>query len=119
MTTARFMHLPDNGSLMMTVRGHTGFAEIGRDPVCAGASILSMTAVQCLLMMWEAGKLKKKPHVTIRNGRVEITAKPKEEYFGEAYHCLWMAQVGLYMLEEAYPGNVMLYPFETATKPLQ
>ena len=114
MTTARFEFIKDKGVLHMDVKGHTGFAEIGKDPVCAGASILAMTAVQCLMMMWENGSLKKKPRTIVKNGHVEITVKPKEGCFAEAHHILWMAQVGLYMLEEAYPGNVQLIPFETA-----
>ena len=114
MTTAVFEKLPEKGVLHMDVRGHTGFAELGKDPVCAGASILAMTAVQCLMMMRDKGLLKKKPRVVVRNGHVEITAKPLETAFSEAEHILWMAQVGMYMLEEAYPGSVKLIPFETA-----
>ncbi len=114
MTTAKFEIIRDKGVLHMDVRGHTGFAELGKDPVCAGVSILAMTAVQCLMMMWEKGLLMKKPRVVVRNGHVEITAKPREYAFAEAHHILWMAQVGLYMLEEAYPGSVKLTPFEAA-----
>lgn len=114
MTSAKFSYHRESAALQMSVKGHTGFAELGKDPVCAGASILAMTAVQCLMMMNEDGKFQKKPNVTVRNGRVEITVKPKPEHFGEAFHVFWMAQVGMRLLEESYPANITLTPFETA-----
>lgn len=90
----------------MEVRGHAGFAELGRDPVCAGASVLAMTVAQCVKCMEEAGRLRKKAHIVIRGGRVLVTAKPREEYRGEAEHLFWMGETGFRLLAESYPGNV-------------
>lgn len=113
MTTAKFGIEPGAGALVMDVRGHAGFAELGKDPVCAGASVLAMTVAQCIQYMGEDGKLQKKPNITIRNGRVTVVAKPDPESFHEALHVFWFGQTGMRLLEEAYPGQVTVRPFET------
>lgn len=113
MTTARFQLEMESGSLIMDVRGHAGFAELGKDPVCAGASVLAMTVAQCVYEMGRRGKLKKKPNVKIRNGRVTVVAKPEPEYFHEALHLFWIGQVGMQLLEESYPEHIQLSQFET------
>ena len=100
MTTVRL------DGLSLSVRGHAGFAEIGKDPVCAGASILAMTVAQCVISMHEAGKLQKKPHLIIRNGRVEVTAKPKPQYEAEARHIFYVGEVGMELLAQSYPDHV-------------
>lgn len=99
----------------MDVRGHAGFAELGRDPVCAGASVLAMTVAQCIQCMAEDGKLQKKPNITIRNGRVTVVAKPEPESFHEALHVYWFGQIGMQLLAESYPEQVTLRPFEAAS----
>ena len=94
--------------LSMEVRGHADFAELGKDPVCAGASVLAMTAAQCVKSMEEAGRLRKKAHIVIRGGRVLVTAKPREEAFDEARLLFWTAETGMRLLSEAYPGNIQV-----------
>ena len=96
----------EKGVLSMEVRGHAGFAALGKDPVCAGASVLAMTAAQCVKCMEEAGRLQKKAHIVIRGGRVLVTAKPREEAFDEARLLFWAAETGLRLLSETYPGYV-------------
>ena len=44
-------------ALIMDMKGHASFAEMGKDPVCAGASILAMTVAQCVRNMSEEKKL--------------------------------------------------------------
>lgn len=96
----------EKGVLSMEVRGHAGFAALGKDPVCAGASVLAMTAAQCVKCMEEAGRLQKKAHIVIRGGRVLVTAKPREEAFDEARHLFRVTETGLRLLSEAYPGYI-------------
>ena len=114
MTTAKFGIEAGAGALVMDVRGHTGFAELGKDPVCAGASVLAMTVAQCVELMGEDGKLQKKPNIRIQTGRVTVVAKPQPEHVHEALHLFWVGQVGMQLLSESYPGNVELTPFEAA-----
>lgn len=109
MVKARFTH--ENGALTMTMRGHAGFAQLGKDPVCAGASVLAMTVAQAVKAMGESGKLRKQPHIIIRNGRVSVTAKPKAAYMPEAAHVFYMGEVGMQLLQEAYPEYAELTPF--------
>ena len=108
MTTVRFEKDLENGVLSMEVRGHTGFAEAGKDPVCAGASTLAMTVAQCVKTMEENERLQKQAHIVIRSGRVLVTAKPKTEYLQETRHLFWMAETGMRLLAEAYPENIVI-----------
>ncbi len=94
----------EQGFLSMDLIGHAGYAELGKDPVCAGASVLAMTLAQCALAMEEAGALRKKAHLRIRNGRVLVTVKPRPERFDEAALLFWACGTGLRLLAEAYPG---------------
>lgn len=100
--------------IAMTVKGHAGFAELGKDPVCAGASVMAMTVAQCIQHMGEEGKLQKKPSIVIRNGRVTVTAKPKTDHFQEAFHIFYVGEVGMQILAESYPTHVQFTPFVTA-----
>jgi len=111
MIDANFEYSPDIGYLSMTVRGHAGFAELGKDPVCAGASTLAMTVAQCIEHMHEDGKLQKKPNILIRNGRMTVTAKPKPENFAEAFHIFYIGEIGMQLLSEAYPEHAHFTPF--------
>lgn len=114
MVTAEFKYIPEKGALAMTVKGHASFADLGKDPVCAGASILAMSVAQCAVDLGERGMLQKKPNVTIHNGRVTVVIKPKEEYLYLAFSLFGFGQRGMQLLEESYPENVRLLPFETA-----
>ena len=114
MTSVKFRQ--ENGVLSMEVRGHTGFAELGRDPVCAGVSTMAMTVAQCAQDMGQAGKLQKAAHVVVRSGRVLATVKPKEEYLPEALHLYQVGLTGMQLLAEVYPESVVLEVFD-AGKP--
>lgn len=105
MTRAIFKE-PKPGVLEMRVQGHTGFAEMGKDPVCAGASMHAFTVAACIEAMGD--KLKKAPNITIRNGSVRVVAKPKPEYMAEAKHVFYYGVVGFQLLEQSYPGFVEL-----------
>lgn len=96
----------EEGWLSLELIGHASFAELGQDPVCAGASAIAMTAAQCAKSMEEAGRLQKKARIIVRNGRVLVTIKPKAERWDEAAHLFWVCSTGLRLLEEAYPGTM-------------
>lgn len=100
-----------NGSLILDMKGHAAFAELGRDPVCAGASVLAMTAAQCVRNMETQGKFKKKATIRIRNGHVHVVCTPKKAFYSEALHLYYIAETGMHLLAESYPENVELIPF--------
>lgn len=111
MTRAVFREIPKMGAIEMRVQGHAGFAQMGKDPVCAGASVLAFTAAQCIQAMGD--RLEKKPHITIRGGNVRVVARPKKEHYAEAMHVFYVAEVGFQLLQESYPGHIELTPFVT------
>lgn len=45
MTEVRVRRAPDGTILELTVNGHTGYADLGEDIVCAGVSALAVTAL--------------------------------------------------------------------------
>lgn len=104
MVRAIFDVNPEIGRLEMRVQGHAGFDEMGKDPVCAGASVLAMAAAQCIELMGQAGRLRKEPRVTVSGGNVRVVCNPKPECFDEAALILSVAHVGMLMLAETYPG---------------
>ena len=106
MVEVRFEQDREKGFLCMELIGHAEFAQLGRDPVCAGASVLAVTLAQCARTMEEAGRLRKKAHILVRNGRVLVTLKPKPERWDEAAHLFWVGETGLRLLAQAYPENV-------------
>ena len=100
----RVMH--DVGTIELRVNGHAGFRELGKDPVCAGASVLAMTAAQCAEVLYDCGRLQKQPVVNVRDGHVRIVLKPKPERFREADLMMSTLAVGFHLLEESYPDHV-------------
>lgn len=115
MTTVDFRQ--ENGVLSMEVRGHTGFADYGKDPVCAGASALAMTLAQCVLDMSDDGKLQKAAHNVVRPGRVMAVAKPRPEHYSEAQHLYQVILTGMQLLSESYPEHVTLQVSVTGNEP--
>lgn len=114
MIYATFHHLADRNAYIANVDGHAGFAEMGKDVVCAGASMYAMGLAQCVMLMHDAGKLQKKPTIKIKNGEVNVVAKPKPEHEDELRHYFYMAQVGLKLLKESYPGHVDVLLYEAS-----
>ena len=108
MIEARVEQDREKGTFIMELIGHAGFGELGKDPVCAGASVLAMTAAQCVKTMEEAGRLRKKAHIRIRNGSVLVVAWPKEESRGNTEQLFWVTETGMRLLAEAYPENVKM-----------
>lgn len=111
MVKAEFFTNKDSGSITMKLSGHAGQAEHGKDIVCASASILAYTVAQALQFMYEEGSLQKKPHLKLEPGDTIIVAKPKPEYYTEALHTFFVAQVGYHLLSHSYPQYVSLSSF--------
>ena len=104
MVSAVFDVNPEIGRLEMRFHGHAGFAEMGKDPVCAGASVLAMAAAQCIDGMGDQGCMEEAPKIHVAGGNVRVTCRPKEAFYPQALTVMAVAHVGMVMLEEAYPG---------------
>ena len=102
------------GILEMRVQGHANFDELGKDPVCAGASTIAMAAAQCISFMEQGDRLQEDAVIHIAGGNVRVQCKPRPEYFEEAMIILNVASVGMQLLAAAYPGYVRVEPFGPA-----
>lgn len=94
------------GGYEMRILGHADFAEAGKDPVCAGASILAFTAAQYVMLLDDY--LEEDPIIHVSGGNVRVVAKPKPEADAAVRQVFAMAQVGFLLLQEAYPESVKL-----------
>jgi len=103
-----------DGTLEMRVQGHAGFAEIGKDPVCAGASVLAMAAAQCIDWMGGHDCMEEPPKIHVAGGNVRVTCRPKEDYFPQVFTVMEVAQVGMLLLEGAYPEHAAVKTFAAA-----
>lgn len=108
MITAKFYQKPDNGSIHMTLKGHAKAAPYGEDLICSAATMLAYTVAQAVQFMYEQGKLKKKPKISLREGNATVIVTPKEDDYAEALHTFWVAQCGIHVLQHNYPQNVKL-----------
>lgn len=99
-----------HGRLSLKVKGHAGQAEIGKDIVCASASILAYTVAQVVSNIESKGGLKKTPTIKLLKGDTVITCHPKEEYMDELAHTYYVAEVGYSLLAHNYPQYVDFNP---------
>jgi uncharacterized protein YsxB (DUF464 family) len=101
----------DGASLILSIKGHAGQAETGKDLVCASASILAYTVAQIVKDMYNGGKLRKKPTIKLKEGDTNVVCKPKKAFRAEALHSYFVAQVGYNLLAHNFPKCVRLTMF--------
>ena len=104
----------DGEYISLYIEGHAGQAEKGQDIVCSAASILAYTVGQTITQMHKQGWLKKKPHISLKEGRGLITCVPKEGYFDECLMAFFVAEMGYHLLATNYPQFVGLKMFGEA-----
>ena len=108
MIIAKFYQKPRDGSIHMTLRGHAGAAPKGKDLICASATMTVYTLAQAVQFMFEQGMLKKKPKISIKEGKAAVIAVPQDECLAEVLHTFWVAQCGMHVLARNYPQYVKL-----------
>lgn len=116
MVIAKFRFFPDTKKLCMRVEGHAGHGPKGHDVVCAGASMYAFGIAQVLQNMGRDGKLETDPVINVSDGRLSISVVPKDGFFAEALHTMYVGQVGFGILAEAYPEHARLIPFDASVK---
>ena len=93
--------------LSLTAMGHAGYAEEGKDIVCASASILTYTLAQ-MLMQWD-GRVES--DINLESGNTTISCKCKDKGgFVKAVHAFTYAETGFQLLAHNYPQYVRLLP---------
>lgn len=91
--------------MMIKAEGHAGYAEYGKDIVCAGVSALMQTIRPALL---ERGIRSTMYMISSGENRMEVKAEPECE---QRYHCLVVFETvlaGLKEIARAYPDYVSI-----------
>ena len=97
--------LEQNGYVELLCTGHAGYAEMGKDIVCAAVSSLSTSFINLCTELGEKGDLEVKD-LKLEPGRIQMRAyDPK----GNAIAALKMLEIGLTGISEEYPEYVMLH----------
>lgn len=96
----------DKGLLSLTVKGHAGASEVGKDIVCASASILTYTVAQYVKDMGKMDKLNSKPTIILKKGNAKVTCSPKDVYYDECRQAYLVVATGFNLLAKHYPQYV-------------
>ena len=94
--------------LSLKVEGHAGYAEHGKDIVCAAASILAYTVARYVEYEDKQGTLKAPAVIKLDSGDVEITCEPKPEILKWLWDAYQFAKMGYLILAQNYPQHVDL-----------
>ena len=91
-------------TLTLTVTGHAGFAPLGRDLVCAGASALVYALAQTV-RDWES-RLDRPVYIRLEPGNARIRVHGGKKQIGQLKAAFHTAENGLRMLAEVFPECV-------------
>ena len=96
------------GRLRLSVAGHAGADEPGRDTVCASASILAYTVAHIVKNAWAANELCAKPVIKMKPGDAVIECSPYKSAMKEIVYVYYAVFVGLSLLARDYPEYVKI-----------
>ena len=86
--------------LELSITGHAGAAEKGKDIVCSAVSILFYTLAQAVSdsenMLMEA------PVIEIEDGNGSVSCKPKEVFLATMQRTYWTVLTGIELLSQEY-----------------
>lgn len=109
MINVKLSQADEKKTLSLRLKGHAGQAEIGKDIVCASATILAYTVAQVVRYMEDNNELTRKPTIKLNKGDIEVTCRCKtDKGYAEALHTYFVAQVGYSLLAHNYPQYVAL-----------
>ena len=83
---------------VLTMQGHAGYAEKGRDIVCAGASAL-LHSLAATLKLLELPQLR----VELADGQARISCRVES---ATVHALFYQTLVGLILLQQEYPDNI-------------
>ena len=101
--------LADDASRSVHIRlsGHAGYAEKGRDIVCAAASILAYAASGCAESLYADGLLREPPICSIEAGDTIISVVAHDD---SGYHAVRQAlmavEIGFFYVAASAPDRV-------------
>ena len=114
MINATFTYNKESGTIAMSVEGHAGQAEKGKDLICSATSILAYTVAKYVEYVENMDGLLIKPRIEIEDGHMLIVANPIEKYIAEVLNAFFVAEVGFSLLAQNYPQYVELKMFGEA-----
>lgn len=91
-----------DGSLELRAKGHAGYAEHGKDIVCASVSVLICTLIESI----DENALSSPPAVILESGKAVVRVTPKNENKGKICAVFDVICNGFKLLQEKYPKNV-------------
>ena len=96
--------------LVLRLVGHAGYAEHGKDIVCASASILANTVAQIVAATDRLGGLKSPAEIKLESGEAHIVCEPTEDTYPRLLDSFAFAKTGYMLLAHNYPQYVRLTP---------
>lgn len=93
----------DENVFLLTVEGHAGMREEGKDIVCAAASILTYTLANAVLAIHADSGLLDEPIVDLSKGYAEIVCSPSEPFCTEVRNIFAFAGRGFTLLHKNFP----------------
>ena len=94
--------------LSLRIEGHAGYAEHGKDIVCASASILAYIVAQYVEYEDNQGNLKTPAEIKLESGDTVVSCEPKEEMLKWLWDAYQFAKMGFLILAHNYPQYVEL-----------
>jgi uncharacterized protein YsxB (DUF464 family) len=102
-----------DNKLTLSLEGHTGYAETGKDIVCSACSILAVTVAQFVYEAEKSGYLKSSAVIKLHSGDTVVSCEPKDEMLIDIQNVYLFAQKGYELLAHNYPQHVELKQFDT------
>jgi uncharacterized protein YsxB (DUF464 family) len=94
--------------LSLRIEGHAGYAEHGKDIVCASATILAYTVAQYVEYEDNQGNLNAPAEIRLESGDTVVSCEPKEEILKWLWDAYQFAKMGFLILAHNYPQYVSL-----------
>ena len=99
--------LTEGEKLSLRLEGHARYDVVGRDIVCASASILVYTVAQLIYEMDACGRLTESPMVRLCEGDALVEAVCKDQKATqEAMQIMHFAKAGYSLLQNSYPEYI-------------
>ena len=100
--------LTEGEKLSLRLEGHAGYAEEGKDIVCAAASILVQTLAWYVNFGDRSKNLKSPAEIKLESGDAVVSCEPKKELAEWLENAYQFAKMGFIHLSNSYPQYVKI-----------
>lgn len=110
MVTINYETSPKRRTFRLSIKGHAGQAEVGKDLVCACVSILTYTAAYNVEFLSDIKAYTKPPRIDINEGDSTIECEVADiSTYKTLANRLDAIVTGFRLLQASYPKNVTCY----------